>query len=123
MLSFPSSKWTHAVAATNTSKRNTARSHVADLIIPRLYLSDYYVAKDSAELTRLGVTHVISVLEYDSEIPDCIPSSRKLQVRLADRGEEDLLIHFPKTTEFIASALAENDSNKVLVSINDSSHI
>ena len=62
----------------------------------------------------------MSVLEDDISLPDRILESRILRIRVADRPDEDLLTYFPKTTQFISAALAENDSNKVLVSSHSS---
>jgi len=110
------SKWTTALTSTQQSKWTILDSRKATLIIPRLYLSDYFTACNSDELDRLGITHIVSVLDNDISLPDRIPKSHKLHVRVADRSDEDLLIYFPKTTQFISAALAENDSNNVLVS-------
>ena len=118
MVTFSGSKWTNVLtlASTQLSKRTIPDSRNATLIIPRLYLSDYFTACNNDELDRLGITHVVSVMENDISLPDRILKSRTLHIRATDRFDEDLLTHFPKTTQFISAALAENDSNKVLVS-------
>lgn len=129
MLSFPAPKWRTTLAPTKASRRrdsgrlslNGARfGRAASLIVPRVYLSDYFTARDSEELARLGITHIISVLEYDADLSDYIPGSRKIHVKVADSPDVDILTHLPRTTEFITSALSENDTNKVLVSSEES---
>ncbi|KAG6910211.1 hypothetical protein DXG01_012346 [Tephrocybe rancida] len=117
MLSFPSPNWRIALNSVTVPHRppGSRFGRVASLIVPRVYLSDAYTAKDKNELAQLGITHVISVLDYSPTIPDIIPQERKLHVALADRPEVDILSHLPSTTEFITAALAENEDNKVLV--------
>uniref|UniRef100_A0A0W0FXK6 Uncharacterized protein n=1 Tax=Moniliophthora roreri TaxID=221103 RepID=A0A0W0FXK6_MONRR len=90
----------------------------ASLIIPQLYLSDFVTARDSAEISRLGITHVVSVLEFDMDIPECIPDSHKMHVRIADRSDVDILVHLEQTTEFIRKAIEESPNNNVLVRLN-----
>ncbi|GLB41747.1 putative protein-tyrosine phosphatase family. Non-receptor class dual specificity subfamily protein [Lyophyllum shimeji] len=120
MLSFPAQNWRTALTKVTVEKTNhppgSRFGRAASLIIPRLYLSDVFTAGDEATLTRLGITHVVSVLEYEPNIPEIIPRERKLHVRLADQSNADILSRLPETTEFITSALAENETNKVLVS-------
>jgi len=118
MLSFPAPKWSTALASVS-NKHNGASNRfgrAASLIAPRVYLSDYFTARDPEVLNRLGITHVISALEHDTNIPDCIPPERKLHIRIPDQTDADILVHLDQTTEFITSALAEDSSNKVLVS-------
>lgn len=116
MLSFPSQKWQTAMLATKVSANSYAGLKLgkASLITKSLFLSDYYTARDKKELEQLGITHVVSVIEYDPEIPDCIPESNKLWITLADRPNADMLSHLPVSTAFITEAL-KDPSNKVLV--------
>ncbi|RDB23888.1 Tyrosine-protein phosphatase yvh1 [Hypsizygus marmoreus] len=113
MLSFPAPRW--QISSRSNSVPRPRYDRTASLIAPRVYLSDLATACDSEELKRLGITHVISVLEYDITIPDHIPEECKLQIRIADKSDVDILTHLPGTTEFITSALAVNETNKVLV--------
>ncbi|CAK5273783.1 unnamed protein product [Mycena citricolor] len=89
MLSFAAPSWNTAVF--NARSRKTRQ---ASLIIPRLYLSDAFTAKDEQELAKLKITHVITI---------------------ADRSEANIQEHFVNTTQFISSALEENEDNIVLV--------
>lgn len=99
-----------------TSGRLWARG--ASLITPRVYLSDLWTACDEKEMARLEITHVISVIEHRPALPDQIPIQRRLQVFLADRSDANILTYFEETNKFIMDALAENETNKVLVWIN-----
>ncbi|KAG6853635.1 hypothetical protein C0991_002695 [Blastosporella zonata] len=117
MLSFPTPKWKSPLKSVIEEKRppGSRFGRVASLIVPRVYLSDAYTAKDESELARLGITHVVSILDYPPTIPDMIPTERKLHIALADRPDADILSHLPSTTEFITLALAAHKENKVLV--------
>ncbi|TFK39945.1 protein-tyrosine phosphatase-like protein [Crucibulum laeve] len=118
MLSFPAQNWQKAAVAVSRTKGTHPGSRfgrTASLIVPRVYLSDAYTATNDEELVRLGITHVISVIEYVLDIPKCIEDSNKLHIRLHDHPQADLLAHLDETTNFIQSALSENKTNKVLV--------
>lgn len=82
------------------------------LILPRLHLTNWTVAANEALLTELGVTHVVSVLEFPPEYAGAI---KTLHVRVEDSFRTDILSHLDETTEFIRVALDENAANKVLV--------
>ncbi|KAI0035337.1 protein-tyrosine phosphatase-like protein [Vararia minispora EC-137] len=85
----------------------------ANQIVPRLYLSDLATACDVDTLARLGITHVLSILDF---APDHLPKSITcMHVRLEDRFNVDILSHLPDTTEFIRSALAGRADARVLV--------
>lgn len=117
MLSFPAPRWRTALLATTVSSQSYRglKLGCASLITPRVYLSDYYTARDTKELSRLGITHVISVIELDPEIPQSIPEKNRLHVPIADRPDVDILGYLGDTTEFIRMALEESEENVVLV--------
>jgi atypical dual specificity phosphatase len=117
--SFSASGLSTALAPAFDQRNGAPKSKLgraASLIVPRVYLSDYFTARDPEVLNRLGITHVISVLEQDTNIPDLIPLEHKLHIRIPDQADADILVHLDQTTEFIITALVENASNKVLVS-------
>jgi protein-tyrosine phosphatase len=87
---------------------------VASKIAPRLYLSCLATASDVTQLTNLGITHVVSLIEDPPDFPSTFPL-RTLHVPVFDYPNEDILTHLPATTSFIRSALAESPSNCVLV--------
>jgi len=119
MLPLPAQNWRKALRATEASldpSRNEAFGRLASQITPRIYLSDYRSARDAGKLESLGITHVISVVEFTPDLPDIIPQNHKLHIALADVAEAKILDHLDATTAFILKALAENNANKVLVS-------
>jgi len=63
-------------------------------------------------MTKLGITHMVSVMEHT---PTTMPDVVRHIVPIADRWNADILNHLDGTTEFIRSALAENEENRVLV--------
>ncbi|KAG5642630.1 hypothetical protein DXG03_002468 [Asterophora parasitica] len=121
MLSFSAPSWRTPLNSVDSRRSNHEEGaamgfgRAASLIVPRVYLSDAITAGDHDTLTRLGITHVISVLDYSPTIPILIPSENKLHIRLPDEFRADILSHLPETTKFITSVLADNETNKVLV--------
>ncbi|KAI9464422.1 protein-tyrosine phosphatase-like protein [Lactarius psammicola] len=87
---------------------------VPSKIAPRLYLTCRSTASDVVQLTSLGITHVLSVLEDAPTFPSTIPL-RRLHVSISDYEDEDILTHLPTTTSFIRGALAESPSNRIMV--------
>ncbi|KAG9036717.1 hypothetical protein FRB95_008048 [Tulasnella sp. JGI-2019a] len=86
----------------------------ATLILPRLYLSDFISARNEDEIHRLGITHIVTVLESlpaNTKMPD-LP---RHQVPVADRSDVDILKYLDGTTKFIQDALGANETNQVLV--------
>lgn len=87
------------------------------LIIPRLYLGDLFDAEDKDIIESHGITHILSVIEYD---PSLIPSQvgkrkiEKLHIPLRDTHMSNIGSHFEKTTKWIGDAL-EDPSSVVLV--------
>jgi len=115
MLSFPTPSWQTAAIANLRSTSNYSDPSYgpsATLILPRLYLSDFFTARDETEMTKLGITHMVSVME---NTPTTMPDVVRHLVPIADRWNADILSHLDGTTEFIKAALAENEDNRVLV--------
>lgn len=80
-------------------------------IIPGLFLGSWGAAYNVPELTRVGVTHVLTALQDD---PFPRPEGfTRLHVPLDDYAEEDLLSALPASIEFIEGAL--QSGGKVLV--------
>ncbi|KAJ7272544.1 protein-tyrosine phosphatase-like protein [Mycena haematopus] len=118
MLSFASPNWQTAILAQNPRKGllGSGKARTASLIVPRVYLSDYFSARDAKLLAQLNITHVISILERDPTIPECIPDDHRLHISsVADRADANIQQYLTQTTEFITAALAENENNNVLV--------
>lgn len=82
-------------------------------ILPRLYLSSYTIASNEEQLLEMGITHVVSVLEFPPEYEG--DKIKTLHVKIEDSFRTNILQHLDVTTEFIKNALEESESNKVLV--------
>lgn len=87
----------------------------ASLIVPRLYLSGYYTAIDEKQMSTLGVTHVISILDWTPEHLAFILPENRLHIALDDTPNADILARLDDTTQFVKAALEENMTNVVLV--------
>ncbi|KAE9392516.1 phosphatases II [Gymnopus androsaceus JB14] len=105
------SRWP-AAARTNNSG---LVSRPASLIVPRLYLSGHDTAKDEKQMSTLGVTHVISILEWAPKLPAFIPPANRLHIALQDTDNAYILGHLDETTRFVKAALKENVTNVVLI--------
>ncbi|KAJ4473630.1 protein-tyrosine phosphatase-like protein [Lentinula aciculospora] len=104
--------WANIAQKTSLSLASKDR---ASLIIPRLYLSDLATAVDEEIMQKLGVTHVVSILDWAPEFLASIPAPHRLHIRLADSATSDILAHLDTTTHFVRRALEGNESNVVLV--------
>ncbi|KAL4267735.1 Protein-tyrosine phosphatase-like protein [Pleurotus pulmonarius] len=115
MLSFPVAKWQKLNPTLSRSKKIAQFNACASLIVPRLYLADYRTASDGDELRRLGITHIVSVIDFTPVFPDCIDKDNILHIPVADKSEVRILPFLPQTTQFIRDALEQDVANRVLV--------
>jgi atypical dual specificity phosphatase len=122
MLSFNVPTWqTSLLSAAQQRSRQRGRSSIlesrrtASEVVPRLYLTDLFTARDETQLSSLGITHVVSVIEHAPAFPQ-MQSLRTLHIPLSDASDQDILAHLPVTTSFIRDALAESPDSRVLVS-------
>ena len=119
MLSFNPQPWQTSLmaAAQQRSGRRPPlrRGHTASEVLPRLFLTDLFTARDEAQLTSLGITHIVSVIEDAPTLPPT-QSLRTLHIPLSDNSDQDILTHLPVATSFISDALAEDPNSRVLVS-------
>ncbi|KAG0699916.1 protein-tyrosine phosphatase-like protein [Suillus ampliporus] len=118
MISFPSTSWQSSLIQKTTSRRprndaDPSHGRAATPITPRLYLTDYYTAHTPGNLARLGVTHVVSAIEFDitGVFP---PHVQVLHVPVHDSAEEQICKWFDPVVKFIKEALDKEDT-KVLV--------
>ncbi|KZT67365.1 phosphatases II [Daedalea quercina L-15889] len=86
----------------------------ASLIVPRLYLSNLFTARDRTQLAELGITHVLSAMEEAPNLPQDL-GLKTLHVPIRDEVGVDILAYLDETTAWIKAALEENETNKVLV--------
>lgn len=70
--------------------------------------------KEPDPLKSAGITHVVSALDFDINDAKQLRDYKHLVIQVDDTPDEDLLKHFPKTTEFIDEAL-QGDNGKVFV--------
>jgi atypical dual specificity phosphatase len=91
------------------------RGRSASEVVPRIYLTDLFTARNETQLSALGITHVISVLEHAPKFPET-HVLRTLHIPLSDNSDADILVHLPATTSFIRDALAESPDSRVMVS-------
>ncbi len=118
MLSFPVAAWDSSFKAAGIvrgPRLGDSNGRLASQITPRLHLSDYRTARDAQKLEELGISHIISLLEFPPDLPEIIPADRRLHIAVADDPKADILKHLGTTTSFIIAAFNENTSNKVLV--------
>jgi len=118
MLSFPVDAWNSSFKAAGIARGprlGDSNGRLASQITPRLYLSDYRTARDVQKLKELGISHIISLLEFPPDLPESIPADRRLHIAVPDNPKADILRHLRTSTSFIIAAFNENSSNKVLV--------
>lgn len=118
MISFPSTSWQSSLIQKTTSRRprndeDPSHGRAATAITPRLYLTDYHTARTPGNLARLGVTHVVSAIDFDitGVFP---PHVQVFHVPVRDLAEEQICGWFDPVVEFIKEALDKEDT-KVLV--------
>lgn len=115
MLSFSSPTWDTSML----SKSKVGGDHpvrCANLVKPRLYISDLTTANDVVTIQSLGITHIVSILDVAPNFPESMSNIQKLFIKALDVSSDDLLQHMPITTAFIKAALEENQDNRVLAS-------
>jgi atypical dual specificity phosphatase len=126
MLSLNTPPWQMSLLAAAQQRigrrASVGRRLTASEVLPRLYLTDLFTARDETQLAELGITHVVSVLEQPPKFPQTHPL-RTLHIPLSDSSDQDILAHLPVTTSFIRNALAESPDSRVLVSVSWRPHI
>ena len=117
----PTAETVLAAAQQLGGRIETSLSHEIDRwravseVLPRLYLTDVLTACNEKKLASLGITHVVSVLEYMPKYPQT-HKLRTLHIPLSDTIFSDILTHLPTTTSFIHDALSESPDSRVMVS-------
>lgn len=95
--------------------KSLIRSPSCHEILPRLYLGDYSTATNKDEMTRLGITDMITAEIKPLQASDLAPCvKRYLYINVMDHPKQDLLSHFETSNEFIENAL-KTSTNKVYV--------
>lgn len=95
----------------------------ASQILPNLYLSDVMTARWGDTLDRLGVTHIVCVMEEPVTYPRTKQDIKILYIPISDDVTSNLLSYFDSATQFIGDALGPVDipgiKNDELSAIND----
>jgi len=82
----------------------------ASQILPNLYLSDALTARWGDTLNRLGVTHIVCVMEAPVTYPRTHQDIKILYIPVSDSVRSDLLSYFESATEFIKDAMGIPDA-------------
>ena len=80
---------------------------VVDKIVPHLYLGDKAASTDLELISRLELTHIVSVelIPLPQVVTSTFPNLAVLQIPVGDREESDLMSHFEVSIyQFISSS-------------------
>lgn len=86
----------------------------ADLIDDRVWLGDFDAMANTVALDRLNITHILSVINSNLAT-DANDKYIRKHIRVEDVETTDLLVEFDACYDFISNALAENETNNVLI--------
>jgi len=77
--------------------------NTVDVIIPNLYLGDKNAATDLELVSKLELTHILSVdmIPLPQVVSSTFPNIALMQISVADMCQEDLLCHFESAYKFI----------------------
>jgi dual specificity phosphatase 12 len=106
------------ITTTGSTASTRSVESVSDIIDGRVYISNLRAAENSALLTRLGITHVLSVCppsSFTQPIPPVIPQEHRLSIPVQDSEHAEILGYLSAACEFIQRALDEREESKVLV--------
>ncbi|PSN65178.1 tyrosine protein phosphatase 3 [Corynespora cassiicola Philippines] len=81
-------------------------------LCPRLHIGGLYALYQTALVQAAGITHVLSVIDYDPLLRERFPHLKHFHIRIDDHPNENLLQHFAETNAFIDGALAEGLKEK-----------
>lgn len=71
----------------------------------KLYIGGLYALYQTDLIRAAGITHVLSVIDYDPLLQDKFAHLRHFHIRADDHPNEDLLQHFPEAVRYIDQAL------------------
>lgn len=86
----------------------------------KLYIGGLYALYQTDLIRAAGITHVLSVIDYDPLLQDRFSHLKHLHIRADDHPNEDLLQHFPEAVKYIDQALGK--VNELDDTDNDKSH-
>lgn len=83
-------------------------------IIPRVYLADLYTSTNPSALRQLKITHILSVMPGEVDIPPWDPS-RHLQLAFEDMPFVEIVPHLKTAVHWIQRALESSPEARVIV--------
>lgn len=85
------------------SSMNQQEPNTADTIIPNLYLGDKNAATDLELVSKLELTHILSVdmIPLPQVVSSTFPNIALMHISVVDMCHEDLLCHFESAYKFI----------------------
>jgi dual specificity phosphatase 12 len=78
--------------------------------VPRageIYIGGLYALYQTDLIRKAGITHVLSVIDYDPLLQDRFSHLKHFHIRAEDHPNEDLLQHFSEAVKYIDQALNE----------------
>ena len=97
-----------------SKKENDENVKLVHEVYPRLFISSVRPARDPVVIETLGITHVLCLIPTNYQRDHKEVKYLKFD-EIQDDSAQQLLSYFSKSNKFIHDALAENESNKVLV--------
>ncbi|KAL8287717.1 hypothetical protein RB597_000004 [Gaeumannomyces tritici] len=78
-----------------------------------LFVSGVFALRKAQTLHDHGVTHILSVIDYDLDKAEGLAGARfeHLSIDVNDEEDADLLVHFPRIVRFIDAGLNPNPSS------------
>lgn len=73
----------------------------------KLYIGGLYALYQTDLIRAAGITHVLSVIDYDPLLQDKFAHLKHFHIRADDHPNENLLQHFPEAVRYIDQALEE----------------
>lgn len=73
----------------------------------KLYIGGLYALYQTDLIRAAGITHVLSVIDYDPLLQDKFAHLKHLHIRADDHPNENLLEHLPEAVKYIDQALKE----------------
>ena len=73
----------------------------------KIFLDGLKALDQPDTLAEAGITHILSVLEFDYCDYEEFAKYKRLLIQVEDHPGEDLIVHFPRTNGFLDHAIAE----------------
>lgn len=73
----------------------------------KLYIGGLYALYQTDLIRAAGITHVLSVIDYDPLLQERFAHLKHFHIRVDDHPNENLLQHLPKAVRYIDNALKE----------------